>query len=74
MDVFVLQLPSGGLLESAGQMAVVAGTIIIVLMLVGLGGYAYKQLRGDGIEWPEDKEMNEDGVRKGDSDDEWKYY
>jgi len=69
-----LQLQSG-LLEYAGQAAVLAGSIVLVLMLVGLGGFAYKSLRGDGITWPDEDETGEDSeVRKGSDDDDWKYY
>jgi hypothetical protein len=67
----------GGLLESAGQAAAVAASLLIVLMVVALVGYAYKSLRGDGIEWPEDREPEEaeDGsVHQGGDDDEWDYY
>lgn len=51
-----------------------AGTLILLLMLVALGGYAYKALSGDGIEWPEDIEEDDDSLRRGDTDDEWDYY
>jgi hypothetical protein len=75
MEPVVLQIPTDGLLGSLAQAAVVAASLLLVLMLVALGAYAYKHLRGDGIEWPEDKESTaESGVTKGDSDDEWKYY
>jgi len=78
MESVVLQLPTDGLLGSLAQAAVVAATLLLVMMLVALGVYAYKHLLGDGIEWPEDKENAADsvadGVRKGDNDDEWDYY
>ncbi|QHS17657.1 hypothetical protein [Halopenitus persicus] len=87
----------GGILEWAGQAAALAGTLLLVLFLVALGGIAYKHLRGDGIEWPDDRTGEggsgvdrrgpeadgerdsgdeEDGttLRRGDEDDEWKYY
>lgn len=51
-----------------------AGTLILVLMLIAIGGYAYKSLVGGGIEWPEDIEEDVDEVRRGDADDEWDYY
>lgn len=65
-----------GLLESAGQVAVIAGTGLLLLMLVALGGYAYKQLRGGGVEWPDETEAQEssNGVSRGGDEDEWKYY
>lgn len=62
----------GGLVESAGQVAVIAAMLLLVLMLVALGTYAYKHIRGEGIEWPEDKQ-HDDGVSKSNDDDEWKY-
>jgi hypothetical protein len=75
MVFVVLQLPSGsGLVDSLAQVAAAAGTLVLLLMLVALGAYAYKHLRGDGIEWPEEDEGGERGVSHGDSDDEWKYY
>ncbi|MFB6297784.1 MAG: hypothetical protein ABEH56_04615 [Salinirussus sp.] len=67
------------LLESLGQVAAAGATLVLVLMLVALGGYAYKQLRGDGVTWPEDMENppeqhEDDGLQKGKDDDEWDYY
>ena len=59
-----------GLLESLGQAAVIAGTLLLALMFVALGTYAYKHVRGDGIEWPD--EEPDEGVSKN-NDDEWKY-
>ncbi|MEF8851924.1 MAG: hypothetical protein V5A44_00415 [Haloarculaceae archaeon] len=75
MEDLILQA-GGGLLESVGQVAAVVASLLIVLMVVALVGYAYKSLRGDGIEWPEDREPEEanDGVNQGGDDDEWDYY
>lgn len=69
-------LVQSSFLESVGQLAAVAGAVILGLMLAGLGGFAYKSLRGDGIRWPDDDEQREgkDGVQRSDDDDEWKYY
>lgn len=65
----------GGLLESVGQVAVVAASLLLVMMFVALGTYAYKHLRGDGIEWPEDRDADDDnGLSHGNDDDEWDYY
>jgi hypothetical protein len=69
----LLQPFGGGLLESAAQAAVIASTLVLVLMLVALGGFAYKQLRGGGVEWPEEDPGNDDTGRSGD-DEEWDYY
>lgn len=74
MLIPVLQPLGGGWLETAGQAAVAAGSLLLVLMVVALGGYAYKQLRGDGVEWPDEKQGDEDSVQTGDTDDEWDYY
>jgi len=63
----------GGLLESVGQLAAIAGTLVLVLLLVGLGWFGYVSLRGDGVEWPAD-EAEADGVQRGDEDDEWEFY
>jgi hypothetical protein len=69
----------GGFLESIAQVAVVAGTVVLLLMVIALGGFAYKSLRGDGIRWPDDGDDPEldddDAVRRStDEDSEWKYY
>jgi len=72
----MLQFGSG-FLELAGGAAVAAGSLVLVMMLVALGTYAYKHFRGDGIEWPEDMEeaeADQGGVKRGNDDDEWKYY
>lgn len=64
-----------GLVESAGQLAVVAGMFVLVLAFVALGSFAYKALRGDGIEWPDDADdADEDGVQRGTDEDEWEFY
>jgi hypothetical protein len=69
-----LQLPGSGLTESVAQIAVVAGMVVLMLMLVGLGGFAYKNLRGDGVRWPDEREESGEGAQRGSDDDEWKYY
>lgn len=69
----LIQVLGDGLLGSISQVAVLAGALILVLMLVGLGGAAYKHLRG-GIEWPDEKQASEDEVSRGEDGDEWKYY
>jgi hypothetical protein len=76
MHLVLLQLIQGsGLVESVAQTAAVLSTLVMLLILVGLGTYAYKHLRDDGIEWPDEEEADgPDGVQRGDSDDEWKYY
>jgi hypothetical protein len=73
MAPLVLQMFGGGLLEYAAQAAGIAGAVVLALILVGMGSYAYKQLRGGGVEWP-DEETDDDSVSRGDTDDEWDYY
>jgi len=74
MTIPALQAGSG-LVQSVGRIAVMAGTIVLVLMLVAMIGLAYKHFRGGGVEWPEEDEPEGDGgVSRGDDDDEWKYY
>lgn len=51
-----------------------AGTFILLLIIVAIAGFAYKTFVGGGVEWPEDVEDEDDGVRQGDPDDEWDYY
>lgn len=64
----------GGWLEMAGQAATIAAMGLLVLMFVAMGGYAYKQLRGGGVEWPEESADEGDGLSSGGDDDEWDYY
>ena len=77
MVQFPVQL-SSGLLESVGQAAAVAGTVVLLLILVGLGTFAYKSLAGDGIRWPDEREEADseenNGVVQGSREDDWKYY
>jgi hypothetical protein len=67
-----------GPLDSLAQVAVLGGTLLLLLMIVALGTYAYKHFQGDGITWPEDMEDDpretDDGLKQGNDDDEWKYY
>lgn len=66
--VFQLGLP-----EWLPGVLVLAGTLVLGLMLVAMGAFVYKQLTG-GIEWPEDREEDDNQVRRGDADDEWDFY
>jgi hypothetical protein len=66
----ILQI--GGLTESFSQVVVGAGAVVLLLMLVALGSFAYKSLNG-GIEWPDEQDDDEDGVSRGGDDEEWKY-
>lgn len=52
----------------------IAGVIVLALIVLALGAFAYKSMTG-GIEWPEDKEPADDEARKShDEDEEWDYY
>ena len=76
MAQFPVQIGSG-LLESVGQIAAVAGTVVLLLILIGLGAFAYKSVVGDGVRWPDEKEEtdnDDDGVVQGSREDDWKYY
>lgn len=68
--------PVVGIMDAVGGLVSIAGSVILLLMLIGLGGFAYKSLRGDGIRWPDEnaEEQSDDEVQRGDDDDEWKYY
>ncbi|MFW5974562.1 MAG: hypothetical protein ACOCPZ_04205 [Natrialbaceae archaeon] len=63
----------GGSFEYVAQVAGIAGTLVLALILVAMGSYAYKQLRGGGVEWPDEK-GDDDNVSRGSTDDEWDYY
>ena len=69
----LLQSAGGGVLETVGRLAATAGSLLLVLMLVAFGGYAYKQLRGDGVEWPDEESEGEGGITSDGTDDEWDY-
>jgi hypothetical protein len=69
----MLQTFGGGLLESVAQLAGILGALVLGLFIVAMAAYAYKQLRGGGVRWP-DEETDDDEVVRGDSDDEWDYY
>lgn len=74
--VDAVQVPlASGLAESFTQVVPVVASLLVVLMLVALGTFIYKQVRGGGVEWPDDdSEPAEDELRRGGDDDEWKYY
>jgi len=50
------------------------GSVVVLLMiLVAIGGLAYRSMTG-GVEWPDERQEDDDELRRGDSDDEWDYY
>lgn len=74
MSVLLQVIGGGGLLGSVAQIAAVAGTLVLALIIVGLVTVAYKHFQGDGIEWPDERSDSDDSVARGGSDDEWDYY
>jgi len=71
----VLQLP----FESLADAVSIAGTLILLLLLVAFASTLYRSLQGDGIRWPGDTDEESDGVSRhppadGDDEDEWKFY
>lgn len=69
-------LVGSGALGSVADLVALAGTLVLMLAFVALAAFAYRSLAGDGVEWPDetDETESEDGVRRGRTDDEWKYY
>jgi hypothetical protein len=63
-----------GLPNAFTGVVALAGAVVLGLMLLALGAYAYKNLRGDGVEWPDEEGTDGDGLTRGDDDDEWDYY
>ncbi|WP_336023706.1 hypothetical protein [Halobellus salinisoli] len=68
-----LQLP----FESLADLVSLAGTLVLLLLLVAFVGFLYRSVRGEGIQWPDDIESDDDEVSRrppDEDDDEWKYY
>jgi hypothetical protein len=69
-----LQLPfAPDLVQSAAQLASIAGSVVLVMLLVAFGAFVYRSVLGDGIEWPGDVDDDEGGVSRAGDDEEWKY-
>lgn len=57
----------------------IAGTIVLLLILVALAAFVYRSMTG-GVDWPEDSDTpgisrpDDDELREGGEDDEWDYY
>lgn len=67
-------IPLVGLPEGVQSMVGLAGTIVLILVLLAGGSFVYKSLTG-GIEWPTDEPADDDEVhRSHDDDEEWDYY
>ena len=73
MHLASLPVAQSGIPEAIPDLVGVGSAIVLVLMLVAIGAFAYKSLTG-GVEWPEDREEDEDALRQGGEDDEWDYY
>ena len=69
-----LQALGDGFAGSAAQVAVTVASLVLVMLLVALGTFAYRNLRGDGVEWPDEEPTKDGEVRQGDDEDEWDYY
>lgn len=57
--------------ESIGGLVALAGTVVLLFLVVAFGAFVYRNVIGDGIRWPD--ERADDEVRRTDGDDEWKY-
>ena len=73
MHVAPLAPLQAGLPSFVPDLIGVAGALVLVLILVALGGVVYRAMTG-GIEWPEEREEDDEALRRGDQDDEWDYY
>lgn len=51
----------------------IAGTLVLVLILVALGAFVYRSLTG-GVDWPDEPDEDDESLQRGDRDDEWDYY
>jgi len=77
MDVVLISFPSS-LFEMAFTLALVAGGLLLLGGIVSGLVYAYKSISGEGVRDPREavpeKAETDDGLTKGDEDDEWDYY
>jgi len=62
-----------GLPEFLPDLIGIAGTVVLLLIVVALAAFAYRSLTG-GVEWPDEEPEDEDALRRGGQDDEWDYY
>lgn len=77
MAAVVTQPALTSLLEMAFSVAVVAGGLLFLGGLVSLGVFLYRSVVGEGMKDPREVEAPtnvDDGITKGDPDDEWDYY
>ncbi|MFB6092723.1 MAG: hypothetical protein ABEK02_06910 [Haloquadratum sp.] len=69
-----LQLLGEGFVRAVSQLAVIGGTAVLLLLILALGSFAYKQIWGEGVTWPDEDDGDDETLQRGDSDDEWKFY
>ena len=68
-----------GLPEIVPDLLGIAGTVVLLLIVIALAGVVYRSFTG-GIDWPEDRDDapteadDRDDLEKGGRDDEWEYY
>lgn len=68
-----------GLPNVVSDLIGIAGTIVLLLIVVALAAFVYRSMTG-GVDWPEDDERpgisspDDDELQEGDEDDEWDYY
>lgn len=66
-------IAQAGLPEVLPDLVGIGSAVVLLLILVALAAFVYKSVNG-GIEWPEDRNEDEDALREGGADDEWDYY
>lgn len=55
------------------DLVTLAGTLILVLIVLAAGGFAYRVYTGT-LTWPTDTPEESDDLYRGADEDEWKYY
>ncbi|WP_049899681.1 hypothetical protein [Halococcus agarilyticus] len=63
----------------ATWLVTIGASLVLILMLVGFGGFVYQSMTGDGITWPDERSddpdnADDEGVERSRGDDEWEYY
>ena len=66
---------SGDIFGAVLALALVTGGLLLIGALVSFAVFAYRSVKGDGTRDPQEVvPETEEGVSKGDADDEWDYY
>jgi hypothetical protein len=55
------------------ELVTLAGTLVLVLIVLAAGAFAYRAYTGT-LTWPTDTPEDPDELQRGADDDEWKYY